>query len=244
MGYNTVTIRASDSARDRDKVILDWNDPESDCQVFVANINTLSVGVNLHHCCRIGMFLNWHLSPMTMDQIIGRLVRIGQKHAVMFYLLKTKGTYHDYLKRVNVVKRMVAMSAKTKFPFKLQGAVLEICLCELIKTHQHQPFNRYAWVVEREVSGTEMNYHSDFVVTLGHLFSLIAKLVLQHDEKNRNFWLQWHQFIVDAAFELAGEKYTPGKLELLLKKPVDEVSKRLTPQFSRVIKEIKSARLG
>ncbi|KAF5665988.1 hypothetical protein FHETE_6451 [Fusarium heterosporum] len=41
----------------------------------------------------------------------------------------------------------------------------------------HTPFNRYAWIVERQLSGSDMEYHGEHITILGHVFSMIARVL-------------------------------------------------------------------
>lgn len=111
-GFNVGTVRSSDKQAHRTKVIAEWNDPDSDLEIFVANVNTMATGVNMHHCCSKGAFINWHLNAKTMLQIVGRLVRIGQKHQVIFHLLKVKNSYHDNMERLCTTKWATQLSAE------------------------------------------------------------------------------------------------------------------------------------
>jgi hypothetical protein len=82
---------------------------------------------------------------MVMLQIIRRLIRIGQMLAVMFYLLKTKNPDHDFGEYQVIEKWMWHLSTESQFAdIGLKTALLEICLCEQIKSLWHQSFNRYA----------------------------------------------------------------------------------------------------
>jgi hypothetical protein len=63
-------------------------------------------------------------------------------------------------------------------PGWMNDAIREICIFELTKTSWHQRFNRYAWAVERDVSGHDMEYHPNDMIGLGNVFSVVAKLLL------------------------------------------------------------------
>ncbi|KAH6953396.1 hypothetical protein DER45DRAFT_575801 [Fusarium avenaceum] len=47
-GYRCATVRKEDSSSDRSEILDQWNDPESGLEVFVANVQSMSTGVNLH----------------------------------------------------------------------------------------------------------------------------------------------------------------------------------------------------
>ncbi|RBR24736.1 uncharacterized protein FIESC28_02509 [Fusarium coffeatum] len=58
-GFDTVTVRPDHDVNEKSKVIAAWNDPKSRNEVFIANVNTMGTGVNMHGCCSKGMSLNW-----------------------------------------------------------------------------------------------------------------------------------------------------------------------------------------
>lgn len=140
-------------------MIAEWNDPEYDLEIFVANVNTMATGVNMHHCCSKGAFLNWHLNAKTMLQIVGRLVRIGQKNQVIFHLLKVKNSYHDNMERLCTTKWAAQLSAEIGLADWLTDDFRECCVFETIKTAWNQSFNRYAWAVIRQLEGHDMEYY-------------------------------------------------------------------------------------
>lgn len=117
-------------------MIAEWNDPESDLEIFVANVNTMATGVNMHHCCSKGAFLNWHLNAKTMFQIVGRLVRISQKDQVIFHLLKVQHSYHDNIERLCITKWATQLSAEIGLADWLTDDFRECCVFETIKTRQ------------------------------------------------------------------------------------------------------------
>ncbi|RGP72381.1 hypothetical protein FLONG3_6777 [Fusarium longipes] len=95
--FETVTVRPDHSNAEKNKTIADWN---TSLEIFVANVNTMGTGVNMHGHCSKGMFLNWMLNVKGMLQIIGRLIRINQKQPVTFHLIKLKNSYYDNIERI------------------------------------------------------------------------------------------------------------------------------------------------
>ncbi|KAM0542074.1 hypothetical protein ACHAO7_010139 [Fusarium culmorum] len=189
------------------------NDPTSSLEVFVANVQTMSTGVNLHKACHIGIFLNWHLNATVMEQTFARIDRLGQKHAVRWFLLKTPNTYHDNIERMVTAKWIVTTSTQSALPEWLEFELLEICLCEIHKSIWHAPFNRYAWIVEKELSGNDMNYHASHVVLLGHIFSMIAISLLTCPEDQQQFWKDNSDMIIRAAKRISLRKFSTCPLQ-------------------------------
>lgn len=91
-------------------------------------------------------------------------------------MTKTKSSYQDNVERILVNKWMIQASTESGLPGWLSHELLEMCLCECLKAQWHQPFNRYAWIVEREYSGYDMAYHSDHIQIVGLVLGLKKSL--------------------------------------------------------------------
>ncbi|RSL44137.1 hypothetical protein CEP54_014810 [Fusarium duplospermum] len=191
-GFKVTTIRSSDKGHHRNRVIRDWNDPSTDCEVFVANINITATGVNMHGACATGAFLCWHLNFQVMQQAMARLSRIGQKQPVDWWLIKVKGSYHDHMERFNWDKWAMQLSAQVGIPSWREGAVREVCIYEIIKTFVHTPFNRYAWMVLRDMFGSGGFDHQAPETRIRPLietaFNEVKELLEQKDEQ----YVTWH----------------------------------------------------
>ncbi|KAM0425330.1 hypothetical protein ACHAPT_009386 [Fusarium lateritium] len=198
-GYVVATVRSSNSAAEKAAIISQWNNPDSNLQIFVANMQTMSVGVNLHRCCSKGISMSWHHSAKVMQQMVGRLNRLGQRGAVRFHFLKVIDSYHDNIEMFNITELMAQLSAEIALPEYLEYELLEICLCEVIKHMWHTPFNRYSWIVEQERSKGDMAYHSEHVHIMGHVFSMMARILMGCSEAERSFWSENAKYVVEAA---------------------------------------------
>ncbi|PNP51938.1 hypothetical protein THARTR1_07147 [Trichoderma harzianum] len=143
-GFNTLTVRSCDKPSDRIEAVRLFSDPSSGAEVFVANINIMSIGVNLHSACSKGIVANLHFNAKTIQQIHGRLNRLGQTRQVHWHNLKVKNSFHDHQERVMLTKWSRQLSAECSLPSWLDGALREIVLFELIRSYFHHPFNRYA----------------------------------------------------------------------------------------------------
>ncbi|KAF4503723.1 hypothetical protein FAGAP_1 [Fusarium agapanthi] len=223
-GFDVVTIRPSDSANTKNNIIAKWNDPSSGIEVFVANANTMGTSVNMHSCCCRGIFMNWLMNAKAMLQIIGRLIRINQVKPVKFHLIKLKNSYYDNIERICVTKWANQLPAEVMLPDWMTDAMREICIFELIKTSWQQPFNRYAWVVERDVSGHDMEYHSNDMIGLGHVFSVVAKLLLDNPKNQiQDWWTENVDWIVDGCRELTSTFDSPDEIEVHLSSPSEDL---------------------
>ncbi|KPM45986.1 hypothetical protein AK830_g452 [Neonectria ditissima] len=214
-GFNVATVRPSDKQSERSKIIDGWN-RDSDLEILVVNVNTLSTSINIHKQCSKGAFLTWHLDAETMLQNIDRLVRIDQTKAVKFHLLKVKNSYYDNIERLCTQDWAAQLSAEVNFPHWLDGDLRECCVFEMIKTAWNQPFNRYVWVVSHVVDGPDFEYYSDKCMAIGHLMSRCAKLMMAARPDDEEFWKAQKGFLFDGLvkiYETSSTEGMPGFLE-------------------------------
>ncbi|KAH7198793.1 uncharacterized protein B0J16DRAFT_367827 [Fusarium flagelliforme] len=213
-GYRVATVSSRNCTKTCNEILHAWNDPTEDLQIFVANINTMSTGVSLHKCCGSGMFLSWHPSASVPKQTMARLIRIGQGRPT---------------------------AAQSGLPEWLKYEYLENCLCELMKCKWKQPFNRYAWVVEREIAKSDIQYHSDHCIILGHVFSMMARVLMLATEEEQQFWTRNIKHAVEVARRMADPSddncqfSTVEKVEKFLSSlDWDKVGKKLKMMFKEV----------
>ncbi|KAM6484740.1 hypothetical protein HDV62DRAFT_379126 [Trichoderma sp. SZMC 28011] len=175
-------------------------DPASEAQVFIANMNIMSMGVNLHTACCKGVLVNMHFDAKTILQIYGRLNRLGQKNAVKWHNLKIKNSFHDHQERVLLTEWSQQLSAETSLPDWISGALREVALFELMKAYMNHPFNRYAWLVFHDRDGPKMEYYTQEVVKLGHACSALARLVMKTNRAQ--YWRENDDFLMVAMLEM------------------------------------------
>jgi hypothetical protein len=82
-GYTTYTVRSRDKAAKKARDLGRFQDPANDASAIITNINILSTGINLQKSCNRGVLLNLSTNAALIDQIFGRLHRIGQKKEVI-----------------------------------------------------------------------------------------------------------------------------------------------------------------
>lgn len=75
---------------------------------------------------------------------------MNQTAAVNWFLLKINNSYHDNIEHLVVHKWIATVSIQCGLPEWPTYELLEIYLCEIMKSLWHQPLTRYAWIVERE----------------------------------------------------------------------------------------------
>lgn len=139
-----------------------------------------------------------------MEKNFRRLDGPDQREAVQWFLLKQADSYQDNVERLLVQNWIVTSSSKCGLPLWMDNEILEISLCEVMKSLWHQPFNRYAWLVEHEYSQFEMSYHADHIIILGHVFSMLARLFLSaHDKTERDFYNGNVDVLVEVARQLS-----------------------------------------
>ncbi|KAL7798783.1 hypothetical protein V8C43DRAFT_313696 [Trichoderma afarasin] len=121
----------------------------------------MSTGVNLHHACDRGILATFHFNAKTLQQVHGRLNRLGQKQAVIWHNVKVKDSFHDHQEHALLMKWVKQLSAECNLPEWMTGALRELMLYELVRSYFNQPFNRYGWVILSERDGKQMDYYSE-----------------------------------------------------------------------------------
>ncbi|KAL6825252.1 hypothetical protein V8C40DRAFT_287715 [Trichoderma camerunense] len=199
-GFHTLTVRSADKPDAKVEAVRLFCDPASEAQVFIANINIMSMGVNLHTACCKGVLVNMHFDAKTILQIYGQLNRLGQKNAVKWHNLKIKNSFHDHQERVLLTEWSQQLSAETSLPDWISGALREVALFELMKAYMNHPFNRYAWLVFHDRDGPKMEYYTQEVVKLGHACSALARLVMKTNRAQ--YWRENDDFLMVAMLEM------------------------------------------
>ncbi|KAF4996846.1 hypothetical protein FDECE_12282 [Fusarium decemcellulare] len=160
------------------------------------------------------MLLNRHFHALALecqgDAPDDREADPDQKGAVTFHMLKVMDSYHDNIEHMNITKWMTQLSVEIGLPPWLEFELMEICICEAIKNAWHTPFNRYSWIVKWEYSKGQMAYHSDHVIIMGHIFSMLARVFWESSKNDQEFWNDNLNYIIEAARRLTDPK--KGKL--------------------------------
>lgn len=82
---------------ERGSIMKDWNRTDTKFDILVLNSSVSSAGLNAHYNCHYGIGACFVWNMATILQFIGRLERLGQRHAVTWYLPYFKGTIDEWL---------------------------------------------------------------------------------------------------------------------------------------------------
>ncbi|KAF0642328.1 hypothetical protein FPSE5266_20128 [Fusarium pseudograminearum] len=237
-GFKTITVRPDHKPEEKRPVIAGWNDPNSNDEIFVVNLSTMDGTTNIHErCCKV-MFLNWMLSAKAMLQVIGRHTRANQTRPLTFHLIKVKNSYYDTIERISCTEWAAQLSAEIVLPEWMTDHLREICIFELIKTVLHQPFNRYTWVVEMDSQGYDMAYHSKDTARLGHMFSVVAKLLLGGDE-DKDFWTANADVLVETCRSMMEPWESPVQIEEFLMRSRGDLHEAFFDYFKSTVQVVR-----
>ncbi|EEU35700.1 uncharacterized protein NECHADRAFT_87952 [Fusarium vanettenii 77-13-4] len=233
-----------DKASHRNRVIRDWSDPSTDCEIFIANINITATGVNMHGACSTGAFLCWHLNFQVMQQAMARLNRIGQREPVDWWLLKLKRSYHDHIERYDWAKWAIQLSAEVGIPSWKEGAVREVCIYEIIKAYIHTPFNRYSWMILRDMFGSGgFDHQAPETVRLGHLLSIFTRLLpssREEDTTEQGLWISNSDLVGLACYHLVHtHQDLNDEWETLVQSSTDTMRERVRPLIEEAFNDVK-----
>ncbi|WKT46852.1 hypothetical protein QSH57_011726 [Fusarium oxysporum f. sp. vasinfectum] len=242
-GFNVGSIRSSDTGEEQFKIMDQWKNKASGLEILVANVDTKVRDVNAHTDCTKGLLLNWTLDPERMLKIINNMGSSNQKKQSIFHMLKVADTYHDVIERVCCTKWAMQLSKDIKLPEWMTGVVHDICIFELIKSTWHQQFNRYAWVVACDLKGHDFEYHDPECRQLGHVFSIVAKLMLHHPE-DKEFWVESMPILMELCFHFKDAFDKSDGLECRLSLTPEQMRKSFLPIFKGIKKRMGIAQGG
>ena len=97
VGIPTASISSTMGSQARANTMTEWNAPDSPLRVLVLNTNISSAGLNCHINCYIGIITGFLWNAAGLLQGMGRLFRLGQPFAVIWYLLHMAKTINDWI---------------------------------------------------------------------------------------------------------------------------------------------------
>ena len=224
IGFKVNTVRSSTPPGDKLEPIDRFTREYPSSNVFVVNMNTMPAGVNLHKHCHKGIIVNYTYNAKQLMKTFYQLFRVGQEKAVTWHILKVKGSFYDHQELISMMKWAKTLSTEANIPDWISGALREIVIFEVIKSVFGQPVNRYAWVIMREKDkefhdkeGTFFDPHLNHVTKLGHVFSYIAKVILQLKDDQQEAWQSVEATIVEAALVTSYSMSLNKTLDRLIK---------------------------
>ena len=225
------TYRSSDDNGDRDAIVANWNDAQSDLDIFVANVHT-SIIETIHCSCSEVLIMGWFPDPNKMSHS-----RVFYDHpdTTTVHILKVKNSYHDYME-----KDFTLWWARLQTSF-LEGSnewmldipvIRDICSFEFAKGVFHQPFNRYAWIAQED-SDIAFSFHSDVTASLGHVFSMAASLML-YQQQDKEFWVDNSRVLVEGCLlfnKFFGNDTAANEVEDYLTRTTEQLREDFLPLF-------------
>lgn len=212
-------MRSGDGTSEKLAQVQDFTSRTSVSNVFIANINIMAAGVNLHGQCHLGILINFTYNAKQILQLLFRLWRIGQALPVVWHIIKTKNSFHDHQEERCLVKWVRQLSAEAGLPDWLTGTNREIVLWEIIKTYLGHNVNRYAWVIMKALHDDKSKFmpHEPEVVKLGHAISILAKMLSVLDEESIKSWDEVEDHIIVGLIKWVA-KYTVAETVAILQK--------------------------
>lgn len=153
------SIRAALSTQERADILEEFNDPDSDIQVLIITPILGALGTDMQMCCNKGMLQLWCWNANMVDQVLGRLIRIGQKRFVEWHLYTVEGTIYEKYERIIWRKHSRQMAAERNIPPQIKGELGIVLMYEFIRVLYNQPFNRYLWeVIDPDIPSYDSQY--------------------------------------------------------------------------------------
>ena len=196
--------------------------------------------MSLHQSCHRGIILNYHMTPKALLHIEKRLTRIGQLYPVKWHLLKCKDTFNDSQERISCAKLAVLISVECSHPLWAPMITREMAIYEVLRFKLGQTFNRYAWVIVRELK-SDLSLHDKATEALGHLVSVAVRLTAEiSTEHEQGFWCTEAEYLMDALYLLAqSNRFSAECAYEWLRKETGELAEGFVPRLREAFDKIK-----
>jgi hypothetical protein len=112
--------------------------------VFVINMLVAGYGINFHNCCHTGIVIGSNWNQGNTDQVINRLIRLGQTKPVRWYLLRITDSFNSVQEAIAMRKWVRQLCAEGAIPEYIKGNLRLVYAYELARARLRQPWNRYA----------------------------------------------------------------------------------------------------
>jgi SNF2 family DNA or RNA helicase len=108
--FHTAYLHGGVSAARRDRMVSEFQDPESPPTAFILSLRAGGVGLNLTRANHVFHFDRWW-NPAVEDQATDRAHRIGQTKIVTSYKLIGRDTVEEKILNLQAKKRAMASAA-------------------------------------------------------------------------------------------------------------------------------------
>ncbi|KAI6773213.1 hypothetical protein HG531_000062 [Fusarium graminearum] len=163
----------------------------------------------------------------------------------------------ELTRRRQSIQKSISFTFYYDLPHWMDCEILEITACEAMKSDWHQPFNRYAWMVEYELSKSEMSYHGDYMVMLGHDFyktnaDVLVEVARRLCNPESNIWKFRTINAAEYYLRLDDENFARRMLKIIRPainmireemKPGDRRDRELVDRIYRLRKSVKARQL-
>ncbi|XXG99542.1 hypothetical protein Hte_005881 [Hypoxylon texense] len=144
-GWNVSSIRADLTVLERNKIVNEFNDPDSEVDVLLASMDLSAFGLDLHECCHKGIIVQWPWSANHLLQILGRLPRIGQKRYVEWVIYTMPGTLYDRMQTIIWSKYIRQLAVESRIHENVRGVLADIASYTLLFNLFSMPHHRWLW---------------------------------------------------------------------------------------------------
>jgi len=91
-GVRVETIHSDQTTRERESIIDEFNDPDSDLRILLGTSRLIGQGLNVQHSCHVLVILEPQTNLSLTQQIIGRIYRLGQTAHQTIYIVTSEYT--------------------------------------------------------------------------------------------------------------------------------------------------------
>ncbi len=136
-GWKVKCIRSDHTVAERNAIIAEFNDTQSNIDALFSTMDLSAFGVNMHLACNKGIIVQPNFSMNQIMQIIGRLIRIDQRREVEWIIYNMAGMIYDRMFITIFTKYVHQLGVEARIHKSIRGIPASIAAY----SHLQQLFN-------------------------------------------------------------------------------------------------------
>ncbi|KAM0326629.1 hypothetical protein ACHAQA_006498 [Verticillium albo-atrum] len=176
-GLKAINIKSAHAPAERDAAVAKFNSPSADVDVLITSSRLAIFGVNYHFACHQGIVMEATTNASTTMHVIRRLWRIGQKHAVKWYILYQQSSYDGWIENQQLQKFSQQLASEGLIDPRITGEHRIVCAFEIMAMYFGHRCNRYP-----RKSAEWHEYDNEKVTKQGQFYSAIARALMANPD--------------------------------------------------------------
>src|SRR6185437_5189473 len=173
------SIRASTPVSERINAVNRFNNEDEPVTAFITTIAIGSLGLNLHKACWDGIIAEYAWNMASMDQVQGRLWRLGQANQVHWVICTMANSWYCFKEQKILDKYLADLASSLPLPDEWDEYthVRNTVYYEFMRCKMGTLFNRYIW--ELFYKGLFADYDNSDTYAMAEVLSAFARILLR-----------------------------------------------------------------